>query len=91
MEIKFIEKENSRIKFEIKGEDHSLANSLRDELWKDNTIDIAGYNIEHPLVSSPVFSIQTNGKENAKKSLLNAIDRIKKRNKELLDRINKSK
>ncbi len=91
MEIKFIEKGTSRIKFEIKGEDHTLANSIRDELWKDNSVEVAGYNIEHPLVSSPIFSLQTNNKENARKSLLNAIERLKKRNKELLDKVSKLK
>src|SRR3989344_1634335 len=39
MEIKFIEKSPSRIKFEIKGEGHTLSNALRDELWVDKSKD----------------------------------------------------
>lgn len=91
MEIKFLERGVNRIKFEIKGEGHTLSNSIRDELWKDKAVEIVGYNIEHPLVSNPVFTLQTNNKENAKKTLLNAIDRLKKRNKEFLDKIGKVK
>lgn len=91
MEIKFIEKSPSRIKFEIKGEGHTLSNALRDELWVDKSVESAGYNIEHPLVSSPIFTLQTDSKESAKKSLFGAVERLKKRNKELIDKFSKSK
>ena len=89
MEIRFIEKDASRIKFEIQGEGHTLSNALRDELWKDKLVEVAGYSIEHPLVSSPIFTLQTNNKESARKALINAIDRLKKRNKEFLDNLSK--
>ena len=51
MEIKILKEEKNKIEFEIIGEDHTLCNSIRNELWNQDTIDAAAYNIKHPLVS----------------------------------------
>lgn len=58
MELKIIEKSKGSLKLEIVGEDHTLCNSLKDELLTDKTIKIASYRIEHPLTSNPVFLIE---------------------------------
>lgn len=83
MEIKILEETKNRIRFEIAGEDHTLCNALRAELWNDKNIEIAGYNIDHPLVSEPEMIVETKGKEDPKKALFAAVARLKKRNKEL--------
>ena len=84
MEIKILEEEKSSIKIEIIGEDHTLANALRKELWNDFHIKIAGYNIDHPLVNKPLFIVQTTSKEDPKKALLKAIESLKKSYQDLL-------
>ena len=89
MEIKVIEQAKDKLKIEIVGEDHTLSNAIRKELWENTHIRIAGYNIEHNLVSNPLLVIETDGSENPKKALLTAIDNIRKRNKELLTEFNK--
>lgn len=81
MELRPIEDEKTKLVLEIIGEDHTLCNPIRKELWNDKTVKVAGYNIEHPLVSNPVLVIES---ADAKKSLLGAIDRLKKQNKEFL-------
>jgi DNA-directed RNA polymerase subunit L len=82
MELNVLEKTKNRIKVEIQGEGHTLCNILRDELWNVKGTEIAGYRVEHPLVSSPVLILET-GKEKPEKVLLNAISKLKKRIKEL--------
>ena len=82
MEIKILKEKKDTIKFEIIGEDHTLCNVLRTELWNDKSIEVAGYNIDHPLVSEPVMIVETS-KGDPKKALLSAVARIKKKNKEL--------
>lgn len=84
MELKILEESKGTLKVEILGEDHTLANSLRKELWSDSHVKIAGYEIEHPLVGSPVLIVETDGKEDPKKALAAAAERLKKRNSELL-------
>ncbi|MEK6974478.1 MAG: DNA-directed RNA polymerase subunit L [Nanoarchaeota archaeon] len=90
MELKVLEQTKERLKIELIGEDNTLSNALRKELWLDPHIKIAGYNIEHSLVSNPILVIETDGSENPKKALLSAIENIRKRNKDLLAEFNKA-
>lgn len=84
MKIKVIEKEKNKLKLEIIGEDHTFCNSLRKELWNDKDVQVAGYNIDHPLVSNPVLTLETVNKD-PKKALEAAISRLKKRNAKIRD------
>ena len=86
MEVNILEKDKKFLKFEIKGEDHTLANALRKELWRDDDVKAAGYNIEHPLISSPVIVVET-GKQEPEKALFAAVERLKKKNSELLKEV----
>jgi len=88
MEINVIEYTKNRIKFNLLGEDHTFANLLRKELWNDKNTKIAGYSLEHALISSPRFVLETNGKD-AKDVLENAVARLKKLNETLLTNIKK--
>lgn len=82
MEIKVLKKEKNKIELEIIGENHTFCNTLRKELWNDKDIQVAGYNIEHPLISNPVLTLETE-KKDPKKVLEAAIKRLKERNVEI--------
>ncbi len=88
MELNILENTKNRLKFEIKGEGHSFCNMLKSQLWNENNIEIAGYHIEHSLVSEPVFVIQTE-KGDPKKVLLDAVEELQKRNKALKESFKK--
>ena len=88
MEVKIIENEPTKLKIEIVGEGHTLCNALRKELWEDKTVKAAGYSIGHALIPKPVLVVSAS---DAKKSLLEAIKRLKKTNKELRDKFKKVK
>ena len=81
MELNILESTKTRLKFEIKGEGHTFCNALRKELWQGKNVEIAGYSIEHSLVTEPVFVIETD-KEDPKKLLLEATTRLQKKNKD---------
>lgn len=83
MEIKVLEQTKNRLIIEVVGEDHTLCNALRKELWEDKDVEISGYNMKHPLISEPEMIIETK-EGNPRKSLLKAVDGLKKKNKELL-------
>lgn len=82
MKINVLEQEKNKLSIEIIGEDHTFCNSIRKELWNDKDVEIAGYSIEHPLVSSPVLTIETE-KKDPKKVLESAVKRLKDRNSDL--------
>ena len=90
MEIKVLEQSKDTLKIELIGEDHTLSNALTNELWNNPHVKIAGYNIEHSLVSNPVLIIETGGSENPKKALQGAIDSLRKRNKEMISDFSKA-
>ncbi|MBS3172214.1 DNA-directed RNA polymerase subunit L [Candidatus Woesearchaeota archaeon] len=89
MEIKIISMDKTSMKIELIGEDHTFANALRNELWANKSVRIAGYNIEHPLVSSPVLMINCDGKEDPKKILLKTVESLREKNNELISKLKK--
>ena len=88
MELKVVEYTKNKLKFNILGEDHTLANILRKELWNDKNVEKAGYSLEHALVTSPKFFLETNNKD-PKEIMDNAVKRLKKLNESLLSNIKK--
>lgn len=91
MEIIVIEKTSKRFVFELKEGTHTICNILKDELWNDKDIVAAAYNIDHPLIGIPKFIVETNGKTAPEKALANAVERVKKQNKELGEKFSKVK
>jgi len=90
MEIKILEKGKNRLKFELVGKTHTLANVLSKELWNDKDVAVAGYTIEHPLTGNAKMVVETHSSD-PKKALINAIERLKKKNKEFLSLVKKIK
>ena len=84
MEIKVLKEDKNRIELEIVGEDHTLCNSIRDELWNQDSVEISAYNIKHPLISNPVMLVEVS-KGDPKTALNSAVSSLKKQIKELKD------
>jgi DNA-directed RNA polymerase subunit L len=82
MELNVIEEKKNKLVLEVKGEDHTLCNALRKELWNDKSVKAAGYNISHPLIGIPKMVVETSGEE-PKKALLEAAKRLKRDNEKL--------
>ncbi|MBU2638915.1 MAG: DNA-directed RNA polymerase subunit L [Nanoarchaeota archaeon] len=83
MEINVLEYKKNRLKFELIGRTHTLANVLSKELWNDKDIAVAGYTLAHPMTGNATLVVETN-KGDPKKALRDAITRLKKKNKEFL-------
>ena len=84
MKINVLEDSKKKLEFEVEGEDHTLCNALKKELWQDEHVKAATYKIEHPLVSAPRFLVVTDGKESAKEAIVAAATRLKKLNDKFL-------
>ena len=85
MEIKILENEKNRLVIEIPGADHTLCNAIKKELIEDKNVELATYAIKHPLVGIPKMIIETKGATKPKKALENALNGLKKKNKEFSD------
>jgi DNA-directed RNA polymerase subunit L len=90
MQVKVLEKKPNELKIEIEGEDHSFCNVLQKTLLEDDTIEMAGYNIPHPLISSPIVYVRTKGQRRPETVLRNAAEKIRKQNKEFRETFEKA-
>ncbi len=90
MEINVLEESKNKLKIELKDETHTLCNAIRNELWHHKNVEISGYNISHPLVSSPIITVITNDGK-SRKTLLDVVLNLQKKNKELKELIKKLK
>jgi len=79
MEINILEEKKDFIKFELKGEDHTLCNALKNALWKNEDVEYATYDVKHPLIGIPTIIVKTK-KGNPKDAVLKAISDLKKQN-----------
>ena len=85
MEITVLKEDKDLLEIEIEGEDFTLCNVLRSELW-NHDVDAAAYRVDHPLIGEPVFMVS--GK-NPKGKLIKAADSLRKMFGSLRDDFNK--
>lgn len=78
MEIKILNKSDTEIRVEIKGESHTMMNALKSCLLQDKAVKVATYDIEFPGISDPVLFVKTDKSEDP-------IDAIKVATKKLAD------
>lgn len=77
--VNVIENKKHRLVFEIIGEDHTISNLLREELWNDEDVKVAAYKIPHPLKGNPKFIVETK-QGSALEAVEKAISRLKRKN-----------
>ncbi len=80
--IKILKKTANELKIEIEGEGHTFGNVLQKALLEDDTIEMAGYNIKHPLISNPTVYLRTKEKRKPEVALRDAAKKIRARSKE---------
>jgi len=86
MEIKIIKNEKKAIEIEL--DNLTVAELLRDMLWLDKDTEIAAWHREH-YTKNPHLILHTKSKD-AKKVLLDTIEKIKKMNAELSSEFKKA-
>ncbi|PIN76174.1 DNA-directed RNA polymerase subunit L [Candidatus Woesearchaeota archaeon CG10_big_fil_rev_8_21_14_0_10_37_12] len=77
MDIKIVEEKKNKLVFDILGDEHTISNMLRSELWTDEHVKASAYAIEHPLIGNPRFILETDGAE-PRKTVQSAVKRLQK-------------
>lgn len=90
MKIKVLEKGENELRFELEGEGHTFCNLLQKVLLEDDEVEMAGYNISHPLTAKPVIYVKTKGGKPPEKALIEAAEKIKQMKKEFEEALNKA-
>ncbi len=76
MKVNILKKTKNEMKIEIEGEGHTFCNLLQHALLEDKSVEMAGYDILHPLVAKPVLHLRTRADRSPERALLKALDRI---------------
>ncbi len=80
MKINVVKKSGNELKIEIVGGSHGICNLLTKRLLEDKTVEFAGYDLPHPLASSPNIYIRMKGKTKAEDALLKAVEKVRDTN-----------
>lgn len=80
MKVKVLKKSENELKIEIQGSSHGLCNLLQKRLLEDKTVDFAGYDIPHPLASSPIIYLRMKGKAKPEDALIEAVAKVREAN-----------
>lgn len=89
MKPRTIENTKFELKFEIGGEGHSFPNLLRKTLLEESSVEFAGYNIDHPLLASPIVTLRTQ-KRQANVILREALEKMLARTEEFRKKFKQS-
>jgi len=90
MKVKILKKTPNELRVEIEGEGHSFCNVLQKALLEDEEIDMAGYDVSHPLVSNPIVYVRTKGRQRPRTVIQNAAKKVRKQSKEFRDAFEKA-
>jgi DNA-directed RNA polymerase subunit L len=81
MKVSVLKRTDNELKIEVEGAGHSLLNLLQKTLLEDDTIEMAGYDVPHPLVDSGILYIRTKEKQNPEAVIREATKKVHGLNK----------
>lgn len=82
MKVNVIKKSPNELKIEVEGAGHTIGNLLQKKLLEEENVDLAGYDIPHPLASNTIIYVRTKGKVKPEQVLKSAIEKTREMNKE---------
>jgi len=88
MELRVLRRTPNELKFEIEGEGHTFCNLLESVLLEDKMVEFAGYDVPHPLISNAIFFIRTKEGKRPEEALIEAIEKIRRKGRELSQEFN---
>jgi DNA-directed RNA polymerase subunit L len=80
LKINVLKKTDKELKIEIEGSGHGLCNLLQKKLLEERSVDMAGYDVPHPLASNPVIYVRTKGATKPEDALRKASEKAREEN-----------
>jgi len=84
--IKIVRVTENEAEIEFLDEGHTFLNVLKHSLLQDPQVELATYDVKHPMISNPIFYLKTESKDPLK-ALRDASLRLKDEFDELLELI----
>ena len=80
MKINILKRAGKELRIEVEGAGHGLCNLLQKKLMEDKSVDMAGYDVPHPLVSNPVIYVRMKGTVKPEEALKRAAETARETN-----------
>lgn len=80
MKVNVLKKSGNELKIELQGSSHGLCNLIQKRLLEDDEVDFAGYDVPHPLASSPIIYLRVKGDAKPIDALLRAVAKVREAN-----------
>jgi len=90
LNLKMLLKSKNELKLEIQGEGHTFCNLLQWVLLQDRGVEMAGYDVPHPLVPNAVLYIKTKRETSPEKALERALAKVGEMSNEFLQKLDKA-
>jgi len=63
MDMKVLKDEKDELQIEFAETDQGFLNLIKEAVWQQSGVEFAGFSLEHPETSKPVFIIKSKGKK----------------------------
>jgi DNA-directed RNA polymerase subunit L len=90
MKVKTLKRTSNELKIDVDGIGHALCNLLQKRLLEDGNVDLAGYDVPHPLASNSVIYVRTKGNVKPEEALRKAVENVREMNKEFSKELQKT-
>ena len=90
MKVRVLKRTANELRIEVEGVGHTLCNLLQKRLLEDEKVDLAGYDIPHPLASNPLIYVRTKRDVEPEEALLRAVEKTREMNKEFSRELEKA-
>ena len=77
MKVKVLKRTPNELRIEVEGMGHTLCNLLQRRLMEDENVDLAGYDVPHPMSSSSIIYVRTKGTIKPEEALRAAVDKAR--------------
>jgi DNA-directed RNA polymerase subunit L len=76
------EKKANELKIQVEGEGHSLLNLLQKTILEDEGVEMAGYDVPHPLIDRAILYVRTKKRKNPETVVKEAAKKVQGLSKE---------
>jgi DNA-directed RNA polymerase subunit L len=80
VKVRVVNKASNELKLEVEDVGHTLCNLLQKRLLEEENVELAGYDIPHPMTSSAIIYVRTKGKVKPEDVLKRALAKTRERN-----------
>jgi len=82
MKVNMLKKTSNELRIEIEGAGHTVCNLLQKKILEEKSVDMAGYDMPHPLTPNAIIYVRTKGTVKPEQVLRAAIANAREMNKE---------